>query len=51
MPAVSEKQKKAACMAIAIKEGKLDGSKFPVANEMAKSMTIEQLRDYCPKEK
>jgi len=38
-------------MALAIKEGKLDGSKFPRAAEAAKGMTVEQLREYGPPEK
>ena len=47
MPASSEKQKQTACMALAIKEGKLDGKKFPAAAAMAESMSKEQLEHYC----
>jgi hypothetical protein len=44
---VSEQQKKTACLALGIKEGKVDGSKFKVAAEMAKSMSEEKLREWC----
>ena len=47
MPATSEKQKQTACLALAIKEGKVDGKKFKVAAEMAESMSKEQLEHYC----
>ena len=46
MPAKSKSQHRMMCLAIAIKEGKVDGGKFPKAAEAAKSMSMEQLRDY-----
>jgi hypothetical protein len=48
MPAVSEAQRRAACMAYAAKEGKIDPKKLKgAAKAMYKSMTKEQLRDFC----
>mgnify|MGYP000025006032 CR=1 FL=1 len=48
MPAVSEEQRKAACMAYAAKKGKISPRKLKgAAKQMYKSMTLEQLRDFC----
>jgi hypothetical protein len=48
MPAVSEAQRRAACMAYAAKKGKIDPKKLKgAAKAMYKSMTKEQLRDFC----
>lgn len=48
MPAVSEKQRRAACMALAAKEGKINPKKLKGASKsMFKSMTKEQLEDFC----
>lgn len=47
MPATSQKQKDTACLALAIKEGKVKAKNFPVAADMAKSMSKEQLEHYC----
>jgi len=38
-------------MALAIKEGKLSPNYSKRASKIAGQMTIEQLRDYCPREK
>ena len=43
----SSKQKRTACMVLAIREGKIDKKKFPRAAGMMKSMSIAQLRDMC----
>ena len=48
MPAETERQRKAACMALAAKLNKVPVSKLhPAAKQMYKGMTIEQLSDYC----
>jgi len=51
MPAQSNSQKKLMCLALAVKTSKLDADKFPQAAKVAKGMTVEQLREYCPEEK
>ena len=50
MPSVSKSQKRLMCMALAVKTGKLDAKKFPQAAKVASGMTVEELREYCPKE-
>ena len=48
MPATSENQKKASCLALAAKLGKVPVSKLhPSAKEMYDSMSIEQLSEFC----
>jgi len=48
MPAKNKQQKIAACLALAAKEGKIPVRKLKgPALSMYKSMTKEQLRDYC----
>jgi len=48
MPAESEDQRKAACMALGAKLGKVKVSKLhPSAKSMYKSMSIKQLSDFC----
>ena len=47
MPATSEAQKTAACMALAIKRGDLKPKAGSVSAKMAESMTEEQLVEYC----
>lgn len=52
MPSKSSKQRVAACMALAVKEGKLSKDKLVkggAASSMA-SMSIEELRKYCKME-
>jgi len=46
-PAVSEQQRKLFCIALSIKRGKTPKGYSPEAAEMAKTMTLKQLRDYC----
>lgn len=48
MPSVSESQHRLMCLAKGIKMGSLSASKFPQAAKVAKEMTLEQLKDYCP---
>lgn len=47
MPAVSENMRKLSCVALAIKRGETPESYSAEGAKMAKSMTEEQLRDYC----
>ena len=47
MPAKSEKQKIVACMALAMKKGKLAHSRSAQAHKMMQSMSMEQLEDMC----
>lgn len=47
MPAASEDQKKLAGIALAMKRGETPKSYSKEAAKMAKSMTIEELRDYA----
>ena len=48
MPAESEAQRKAACMALAAKLNKIPVSQLhPAAKQMYNSMSIEQLGDFC----
>ena len=47
MPAVNSKQRTLACMALAVKEGKLSPTYSKKAKQMADSMNIKQLQDYC----
>ncbi len=46
-PATSENQREAACMALAMKRGKIKTTKGTPAGKMAESMTEDQLKDYC----
>jgi hypothetical protein len=48
MPAKSESQKRLMCLAKGIKMGSVSASKFPEAAKVAKEMTLEQLKEYCP---
>ena len=48
MPAVSEQQRRAMCLALSVKLGKRSRqSVSPEIRKMAESMTAKQLRDYC----
>ena len=47
MPAVSEEQRRAALVALAIKRGKVRGKRGSPAQKMADSMTIEQLEHFA----
>lgn len=47
MPATSEAQRKLCCIALNIKLGKTPKSYSPQAAKMAKTMSIEQLSDFC----
>ena len=48
MPAQSTEQKKAACLALAAKLGKVPVSKLhPSAKQMYNSMSITQLSEFC----
>ena len=49
MPAISERQQGAACVAYSIKKGETPRSyaKSKEILDMVDSMTLEQLRDYC----
>jgi len=48
MPAVSEQQRRAMCLAWSVKLGKRSPqSVSPEIRKMAESMTAKQLRDYC----
>ncbi len=47
MPAVSEDQRKLAGIALAMRRGKTPYSYSKKAAEMARSMTIEELREYA----
>lgn len=47
MPAQSEKQKKAAQIAIAVKKGKVKAKKGSASAGMAKSMTYKELREFA----
>jgi len=46
-PATSESQRRLFCLALSIKLGKADASKSPQAAKMAKTMTIQELSDFC----
>lgn len=47
MPATSEEQKTAACMALAMKRGDLKKTPGTPAGDMSESMTEEQLVELC----
>jgi len=47
MPAVSENQRRLACIALSIKRGKTKKSYSKEAAEMAASMSESDLEDYC----
>ena len=47
MPSVSEKQRRAMCLALSIKLGKVKASKSPQAAKMARQMSVKQLSDFC----
>ena len=47
MPAVSEKQRRLACIALSMKRGKTAKSYSKEAARMCDSMTEQQLKDYC----
>jgi len=47
MPAESEEQKTAACMALAMKRGDLKKTPGTPAGDMSESMTEEQLVELC----
>lgn len=47
MPATSEEQKTAACMALAMKRGDLEKTPGTPAGKMSESMTEEQLVELC----
>ena len=48
MPAVSDDQRKAACMALSVKQGLTPVSKLKgPALSMYKSMSEQQLKDFC----
>ncbi len=49
MPAVSERQRKLAGIALAIKRGETPKGYSKQAAKMAKSMTAKQLKDYAKK--
>lgn len=49
MPAKSEKQRKLMCIALGIKRGKTPKSYSFEAAHLAKTMSEQQLRDYCKK--
>ena len=49
MPAVSEAQRKLACIALSILRKETPKSYSKQAAKMAESMTEEQLKDYCEK--
>ena len=46
-PSSSEAQRKLACIALSIKLGKTKASYSPQAAEMAKSMSVAQLKEFC----
>lgn len=50
MPAETEKQKKTACIALAMKQGLMKKTPGTPAAEMAESMSEEDLREYCKRE-
>ena len=48
MPAESERQRKASCLALACKLGKVPVSKLhPAAKQMYESMSVKQLGEFC----
>ncbi len=49
MPAVTDRQKNAACMAYAIKKGErpMSAAKTDEVRYMVESMTLEELKDFC----
>lgn len=48
MPSVSESQRLAACAALGVKAGKTPVSKLKgAALDMYKSMSVEQLKEFC----
>ena len=47
MPATSEQQRKLFCVALAMKLGKVKKSYSPEAARLAKTMSLNQLSDYC----
>jgi len=48
MPSVSDAQRKASCLALACKLGKIPVSKLhPAAKQMYEGMTIKELSEFC----
>ena len=48
MPSVSQKQRRAMCLALSVKLGKRSAkSVSPEIRKMAKSMSIKDLSDFC----
>jgi len=47
MPATSKEQRTLFCIALSIKQGKTPASYSAQAAKMAKSMSEEQLKEYC----
>lgn len=47
MPATSEAQRRLMCLALSIKLGKVSPKKSPQAAKMARTMSVEDLSDYC----
>lgn len=47
MPSTSEKQRRLMGIALAIKRGKTPKSYSPSAAKLAKTMTVDQLREYA----
>ena len=47
MPASSEAQRRKMCIALSIKLGKTPKSYSPEAAEMAKTMSLAELKAYC----
>jgi len=51
MPAVSKDQRTTACMALAMKRGKIKKTPGTPAAKMAESMSEKQLEEYCHSQK
>lgn len=47
MPSTSEKQRKLACIALGIKKGRIPKTYSAQGAKMAKSMSREDLEEYC----
>ena len=47
MPATSKKQRTLMCIALSMKKGETPESYSAEAAKAAKSMTVQQLEDYC----
>ena len=47
MPATSESQRRLMCLALSIRLGKTPASKSPEAAKLARTMSLEDLSDFC----